>query len=105
MQRSSEVAGTPERIALNPGGVTGRLLAVGPALIKAAITVIVILLGTLLTTGPGRRDHIISALNVARRISRGGCGPRNNFPELRLMWRGVISFPWKRQQFFMSLAL
>lgn len=43
-----------ERIALNPGGVTCRLLAAGPALIKAAITVIVILLGTLLTTGLGR---------------------------------------------------
>lgn len=54
----------PERIASdsNPSGVTGCLLVAGSALIKAAITVIVILLGTLLVARVKPRDRAKSAL-------------------------------------------
>lgn len=152
MQRNATQR-TPERIALNPSGVTGCLRAAVSALIKAAITVIVILLGTLLTSWGQRSsrereegEQAMAAPRPKPRRSRDGAAkkPRqhrdnatlaphpiaaptsklefqqrlkryavcvslgrrlgNDFPESRLMWRGVIGFLWKHRQFFTQLV-
>lgn len=122
--RLQKRSGRPERIALNPSGVTGCLLAAGTALIKAAITVIVILLGTLLVVSADRAGRStaesvsplvprfralasvtlrFSRLNVTARISCRYC-LSNDFPDSRLMRLPVISFPSSRQKSFASLA-